>query len=282
MKERIDFVKMHGLGNDFVIIDSRKKKFLADSRVAKRIANRQQGIGCDQLIIIHDPDPIAQADCMISIYNSDGSEITACGNATRCVAALLMEEKGVNEVTIQTPSAREKPLHCYFASKRNITVNMGEPRFKSREFSFPEDTDVLHLKIGRENLQDPVAVNMGNPHCVFIVKDCEEIDLARLGPIFESHPYFPNRVNVGVVEIIDQENLKLRVWERGSGETLACGTGACAALTAAHKRGLIGRKVMVHARGGELFLDWKDENNIYLTGPVSKSFKGYFESSLIE
>lgn len=281
MQDKIDFVKMHGLGNDFVIIDGRKHNLTLNSDMAKRISHRQRGVGCDQIIVMRAPNPITPADCFIEIFNADGSQIGACGNATRCVAAILMGEKNKTEVVIQTPAMLDKPLHCYWATKKNVTVNMGEPRFKSREFAFPEGLDPIHLKINRDGLQDPVAVNMGNPHCVFIVDDCEAVELMRLGPVFEHHIYFPNRVNVGVAEIIDRQNIKLRVWERGAGETLACGTGACAAVVATYTRGLTDKKVTVYVRGGELFIDWKEDGSVYMTGPISPSFTGHFDWSLL-
>ncbi len=269
----IPFTKMHGLGNDFVVIDTRKAEGTGPLSLARmrRIADRRLGIGCDQVIILGIPRT-GNADAFMSMFNADGGEISACGNATRCVARLLMEETGRDTATIQT---RADLLLATRTVDGLITVDMGEPRQDWAEIPLAEPADTLSLNITFGPLSKPVAVSMGNPHAVFFVPHVDEIDLAELGPLIEHHPLFPERTNVEIVECLDQSRLRMRVWERGTGITSACGTGACAALVAAVRRGLIpGRQAEVVLDGGSLFIEVLENGRVMMTGPATKVATG--------
>ena len=269
----IPFTKMHGLGNDFVVIDTRKAEGTGPLSLARmrRIADRRLGIGCDQVIILGIPRT-GNADAFMSMFNADGGEISACGNATRCVARLLMEETGRDTATIQT---RADLLLATRTVDGLITGDMGEPRQDWAEIPLAEPADTLSLNITFGPLSKPVAVSMGNPHAVFFVPHVDEIDLAELGPLIEHHPLFPERTNVEIVECLDQSRLRMRVWERGTGITSACGTGACAALVAAVRRGLIpGRQAEVVLDGGSLFIEVLENGRVMMTGPATKVATG--------
>jgi diaminopimelate epimerase len=273
-----EFIKMHGLGNDFVVIDARKRPFNVTATAACALANRHTGVGFDQLIIVEPPtDP--SADAFMRIRNADGGEVSACGNATRCVARLLAEEGAANEITIETGAGllRARPAdrdtHYY-------TVDLGPARDGWREIPLAEDCDTDHLPLALGPLSDPVAVNVGNPHAVFFTDDADAVPLEELGPKLEHDALFPERANIGVAQIIDRGALRLRVWERGAGLTLACGTGACAAAVAAHRRGLTERQVQVRLDGGDLDIEWLDNGHVTMTGPASVSFSGAFDDAL--
>ncbi|MDH3792846.1 MAG: diaminopimelate epimerase, partial [Rhodospirillales bacterium] len=240
MQERA-FIKMHGLGNDFVVIDARREPFDLDDAQARTIADRRLGVGCDQLIVM-EPAASSTADVFMRIRNADGGEVEACGNATRCVAALLMAERGGERCTVET---RAGLLEAKPAGPDRIAVDMGEARLGWGDIPLAREMDTLHLGLSADGLSDPVAVNIGNPHAVFFVDDAEAVDLTGLGPRLEHDPLFPERANIGVAQVSGADRLRLRVWERGVGITRACGTGACAAAVAAHRRGLSGRKVEV-------------------------------------
>ena len=273
----IAFTKMHGLGNDFVVIDLRGHPLAIGEAAARAIADRHTGVGCDQLILIEKPARNG-ADAFMRIRNADGGEVGACGNATRCVAALLMAEGGRDSVRIETASGI---LEAEELDDGTVAVDMGVPRFEWRDIPLAEPQDTLHLDLAAGPLEDPVAVSMGNPHAVFFVADAEAVDLAALGPGLEHHRLFPERANIGVAQVVDRSTIRLRVWERGAGITLACGTGACAAAVAASRRGLCGRNVAIRLDGGRLDIEWRGDDHVLMTGPVAVSFTGAFDAGLI-
>ena len=263
---RVPFIKMHGLGNDFVVLDARTGGVPpVDTRLAAALADRHRGIGCDQLILI---EPSATADLRMRIFNADGSEVEACGNATRAVG-LLHGKPARIETLAGVLEARPDGA--------GIAVDMGRPRFGWDEIPLAWAMDTLHLPVGWEDLADPVAVNVGNPHVIFFVADCAAVDLARLGPLIETDPLFPERVNVNVATIESRTAIRLRVWERGAGLTLACGTGACATAIGAMRRGLVERTVTVTLPGGGLTITWTDEDRILMSGPATEAFRGSFD-----
>jgi diaminopimelate epimerase len=271
------FRKMHGLGNDFVVIDARHQELALDAAQARRIADRRAGVGCDQLILIEPArDPLA--DAFMRIRNPDGTEVEACGNATRCVASLLMAETGRDQVVIQTVAGL---LDAEASPGGRVAVDMGPARLDWREIPLAEAKDTLHLGISLGPLSDPVGVNMGNPHAVFFVPDAEAIDLAALGPPLERHALFPAKVNVEVVQVLSPTRLRMRVWERGAGITQACGSGACAAVVAAARRGIAERKATVMLDGGALEIEWLKDGHVLMTGPVATSFTGTLAPELL-
>lgn len=265
------FIKMHGLGNDFVILDLRGgTKAPAPEKIAA-LANRKTGIGCDQVILLL-PKKKPEIALFMAIYNQDGSEAEACGNATRCVASLVMKETGRDMTAIETVAGT---LQCWREPDGRITVDMGEPKFGWKEIPLAEERDTLNLKIGEGNVKDPVGVNVGNPHAVFFVKDVEKLDVAKIGPRFESDKLFPSKTNVEFVDVRSPKELRMRVWERNAGETHACGSGACATLVAAVRRGLADRKADIVLDGGTLSIDWSEKDNrVRMTGPASYVFDG--------
>lgn len=269
------FLKMHGLGNDFVIFDARRQPLRLDAPGVRAIADRRLGIGCDQVVVIEPPRESA-ADAFMVLFNADGSEVSACGNASRCVAWLLMRETGRAAVVLQTQAGL---LEAAAASDGWVTVDMGPARLDWQDVPLASARDTLHLGVFLEELHDPVGVGMGNPHCVFFVADAEAVDLARLGPSLEHHPLFPQRVNVEVAQVLSPERIRMRVWERGAGITMACGTGACATVVAAARRGLTGRAAAVVLDGGSLFIEWLPDNHVRMTGPVAVSFSGVLDDA---
>ena len=264
---RVPFRKMHGLGNDFVVIDGRATPLALSPARAAALADRHTGIGCDQLIVM---EPSAVADVKMRIFNPDGSEVGACGNASRAVGLLL---GGSNR--IETLGGL---IHAR-AADHGIAVDMGAPRFDWDAIPLAYAMDTLAMPVGWEDLQAPVAVNVGNPHAVFFVPDADAVDLGRLGPLIETDPLFPERVNVNVASLAGPDHLRLRVWERGAGLTRACGTGACATAVAAMRRKLTGRTVRVDLPGGTLAIDWPEGGTITMTGPAATSFEGTFEDA---
>jgi len=263
------FRKMHGLGNDFVIIDARGADDPMTPALARAIGDRRRGVGFDQLAIMLDDD---EADAGIVFWNSDGSTAGACGNASRCLGRILMEETGQDSAVIRTERGM---LGCRRVGDL-IEVNMGQPQLNWREIPLAEkmETKTLALPDG------PAAVGMGNPHCVFFVADVEATKVEKQGPLFEVHPLFPERTNVEFAQVIDRQTIRLRVWERGAGETLACGSGACAAAVAAHRRGLTEAKVDIHLNGGMLSVDWR-EDGVYMTGPTTMVHDGVFSADFL-
>jgi diaminopimelate epimerase len=273
----VSFIKMHGLGNDFVVIDARNHRLDIGEAAARRIADRHTGVGCDQVIVI-ETAANGGADAFMRIRNSDGGEVAACGNAARCVAELLMREKGVPRLTLAT---RAGLLAAERGAGGAVAVDMGPARTLWQDIPLARAMDTLHLPVALGPLADPVAVSMGNPHAVFFVPDAAAIDLAALGPTLERHELFPERANIGVAQILSPGRIRLRVWERGAGLTLACGTGACAALVAASRRGLASRKAELVLDGGALAVEWREDNHVVMSGPVATSFSGAFEEALI-
>lgn len=282
----LPFIKMHGLGNDFVIFDARKKPLKLSAAQAKAIADRRLGIGCDQVIVLegsrgkgrgtsHKPfdprsSPLAPTVFM-RIHNADGGEVSACGNATRCVAWLLMEETGKKSVAIETKAGI---IHCQRAGKNTVRADMGKPVFDWKKIPLARECDIDTLPILMNGLK-PSAVSMGNPHMVFAVPHADKIPLEKIGAKLEKHPLYPKRANVGFAEVITKSRIKLRVWERGAGATLACGTAACAAVVALNRRGLISNTVDVLLPGGTLEIEWdKKSGHVFMTGPVGVSFSG--------
>lgn len=267
----LPFIKMHGLKNDFVIVDRRVSKVSLTPAHMRLLCDRRAGVGCDQLVMLDSPHS-ADADLRVSFFNSDGTESGACGNATRCVAWLLMEERAVSEVRLESQGGL---LRAWRSGEGVISVLMPSPRFAASDIPLSRAVDSLHVPLSVEGLSDGVAVNVGNPHIVFFVEDVDAILLSNVGPRIEHDALFPERVNVEVVQKIGEAQLKMRVWERGSGETLACGTGACAAAVAAIQRGLVvGREVNVVLPGGELDVQWSEDDSLIMRGAVAEVFRG--------
>ena len=252
---------MHGLGNDFVIFDGRDAPLEMDGATARALADRRTGIGCDQLILL---EPSNEADVRMRIWNADGGEVEACGNAARCVALLLS-----GNAWIETAGG----IIAAAASDGEATIDMGSPRFGWDEIPLAWAMDTAAMPVGWEELKDPFAVNVGNPHVVFFVDDADSVDLARLGPMIERDPLFPERVNVNVASIEDGA-IRLRVWERGAGLTMACGTGACATAVAAISRKLVSSPVDVRLPGGSLRIGWAPGGTIAMRGPAAFVFEG--------
>jgi len=271
------FLKMHGLGNDFVVLDSRTTPLDLSLQRRRAIADRRLGVGCDQLIVLEPPTD-READVFMRIYNPDGGEAGACGNATRCVASVVMDERKTDEVTVQTISGL---LESQKAGDGMISVDMGPARLDWREIPVTGACDTNHLPVGAGPLQDPVGTGMGNPHATFFVDDLESIPLAELGPKLEHDPFFPQRANIGVAQVIAPGRMKLRVWERGAGLTLACGSGACAAVVAASRRGLVDRKACVLLQEGTLTIEWLRDGHVLMTGGIALAFKGELDRSLL-
>jgi diaminopimelate epimerase len=276
------FTKMHGLGNDFVVVDARRVPFTLDDATARRIADRRTGVGCDQLIVL-EPATDANADVFMRIRNADGGEVSACGNATRCVAARVLDEQGGAKVVVETAAGLLPAWDDGTADDgtRRIAVDMGAARTAWDEIPLSYEVDTLHLPIARGPLKDAVGVSMGNPHAVFFVDDAEAVDLATDGPELEHDPLFPERANISAAQVLDPATIRLRVWERGAGITQACGTGACATLVAAVRRGLTGRRATVRLDGGDLEIAWGDDNHVLMTGPVAESFTGTLNPGLL-
>ena len=266
----LPFIKMHGLGNDFVVFDAREQGLTLTPDQIAAIAHRRTGVGCDQLIVIS-PARSASADAWMSIFNADGSEVSACGNATRCVASVLMGQSGQKSVVIETKAGL---LDAELRDNGLVAVDMGPARLDWREIPLAHAVDTLHLGITAGPLADPVAVSMGNPHAVFFVDDADAVDLTAWGPGLEHHAMFPERANIEVAQIVGPDRIRMRVWERGTGITMACGTGACATLVAASRRGLTSRRADVCLDGGDLTIEWLPDDHVLMTGPVATVFHG--------
>jgi diaminopimelate epimerase len=273
---------MNGLGNDFVVLDARAKPLPIDEARARAIADRSSGIGCDQLIVL---EPSSLADVRMRIWNSAGDEVESCGNASRCIADILFRETGRPAVTIDTDGGL---LHCTQPADGLVTVDMGIPRFGWRDIPLSEEfRDTRHIELQVGPIDDPIlhspsVVNVGNPHCIFWVKDLSGLDLGRLGPMLEHHPLFPERANISLAQVISPDRLVLKVWERGAGLTRACGTAACAAAVAGARINLLTRKITVSLPGGELFIEWrKSDDHILMTGPFAYEFEGELPGHLL-
>ena len=260
----ICFLKMHGCGNDFVILDQRTHRFDIDPAQVAALADRHTGIGCDQLIIIQSAPLV---DGFMRIYNQDGSEAGACGNAARCVADILLRETGLRDATIRTVSG---DLTATRGNNGLVRVDMGPVRLDWTEIPLAGPMDTLRLDLPGA----PAAASMGNPHATVFVPDLDAAPVTTLGPMLEHDPMFPQRANIGFAQVVDPETIRLKVWERGAGLTRACGSGACATLVNAHRRGLTHRRAMVILDGGALEIEWRDDGNVLMTGPVATSFHG--------
>jgi diaminopimelate epimerase len=274
------FIKMHGLGNDFVVLDARDGKLNLSLAQARSIADRRTGVGCDQLIVL---EPSDNADVFMRIRNPDGGEAEACGNATRCVASQLMAETGGDRVVIETVAGL---LEASDAGHGLYSVDMGPANLDWQQIPLAREMDTLHvdIQVGPDSapvLADPVAVNMGNPHAVFFVDDVNAVDLPTVGPILEHHPMFPERANISVAQIISNDAIRMRVWERTAGVTRACGSAACAVLVAAARRGLTGRGAEVLLDGGTLKIAWREDGHVMMTGPVATSYVGTLSDELM-
>ncbi len=269
----IPFHKMHGLGNDFVVLDNRAGTLAVGAARAAALADRRTGIGCDQLILL---EPGTEgADVVMRIRNPDGSEAGACGNATRCIASLIAAEAGRDRVVVRT-IAGDLPAEALPGGLWR--VDMGPARLGWQEVPLAAEMDTLHLPLGRGVLMDPAACSMGNPHATFFVPDLDAVPLATLGPSLETDPLFPQRANIGVVQVLTPGHIRLAVWERGAGLTLACGSGACAALVNAARRGLTGRRATVSLPGGDLTIEWREaDGHVLMTGPVATAFTGMLD-----
>ncbi|MEQ1619279.1 MAG: diaminopimelate epimerase [Terricaulis sp.] len=264
------YFKMNGCGNDFVIIDARSRGALPLSPTqARAIADRSAGLGCDQVIAV---ERSIRGDAFMRIWNADGGEVDACGNAARCVAWLLLEEGGAASRRIETGAGL---LYAQRAGEHRISVDMGSPLLRWEEIPLARAMDTARLDFAAGGLEGPGAVSMGNPHVVFFVPEAESAPVTRLGPVVEEDPLFPERANIGFAEVQTLDRIKLRVWERGVGETMACGTGACAALVAAHRQGRCGRRVEVILNGGSLEIEWRaGDDRVLMTGPVELEHTG--------
>lgn len=266
----VPFMKMHGLGNDFVVVDARARGFDITPGLAMAIADRHFGVGFDQLAVIEDGD----ADAHLVFYNADGSTSAACGNATRCIARFLMEESGKTALTLSTARGT---LQARDAGGGLTAVNMGQPQLDWQSIPLAEAMDTLELPI--EGV--PVATGMGNPHCTFFVPDAEAIPLAEFGARYEHHPLYPQRTNVQVAQIVGPDHIRMRVWERGVGITQASGSSSCATAVAAARRGLTGRAVRIDLDGGTLHVDWRDDG-VWMTGPTMHVFSGRLTSAFMD
>jgi diaminopimelate epimerase len=270
-RQTIEFDKMHGLGNDFVVIDARDRESGLSASLITAISDRHCGVGFDQLAVI---ERSAEADAHLVFYNADGSTSAACGNATRCIARHLMDESGATELTLTTDRGT---LYAVDAGDGLTSVNMGHPQLNWDEIPLAHDMDTLELPIEGA----PTATGMGNPHCTFFVEDAEAIDLEAFGPGIEHHPLYPERTNVQVASLKGPNHLRMRIWERGVGPTLASGSSSCATAVAAARRGLTDRKVQIDLDGGTLWIDWRDDG-VWMTGASAHVFSGVFTSEWLE
>ncbi len=266
------FVKMHGLRNHFVITDAREAPYHPDEQEIVRFCDPQTGVGGDQLIVIEQArDP--GADVFMRILNVDGREVEACGNATRCVAWLLMEEQNSDEVVVETLAG---PLECKRAGSMQVSCAMGRVTMAWQDIPLAEERDTCHLDLSFGPLSDAVALAIGNPHVVFFVDDLDAVDIEAIAPQIQAHPLFPNQVNVGVAQMTSEDGMRLSVYERGAGLTTACGSGACVAAYAALARGLTDRKkISIELPAGAVDIEITDDAMAIMTGPVAYCFSGY-------
>lgn len=271
----LHFRKMNGLGNDFVVFDARKRSLAMDEAKARAIADRKTGIGCDQLIVL---EPSAKADVTMRIWNNEGGEVESCGNATRCIADILFEEKMASRATIDTKGGF---LVAEKGGERLVTVDMGAPRFDWQDIPLSEkfhDTRYIDLHVGPVDaplIDRPSVVNVGNPHCIFWVKDLDVVDLAKVGPMLENHPLFPRRANITLARIDARDHVVIKVWERGAGLTKACGTAACAVMAAGFRLKRLDAKATITLPGGDLFMAIREsDGHVIMTGPVEYEFEG--------
>ncbi|MCP0916898.1 diaminopimelate epimerase [Acinetobacter indicus] len=270
----LEFTKMHGLGNDFMVVDLISQRAYFDSLTIQRLADRHFGVGFDQLLVVEPPD-VPNADFKYRIFNADGSEVEQCGNGVRCFARFVHERQltSKTKIKVQTKAGIVEPE---LGQNGWVRVNMGQPKFLPQEIPFiaDEPDNLYDLMLANEEKLSIDVVNMGNPHAVTIVQDILTADVARLGPQIESHERFPQRVNAGFMQILDEQHARLRVFERGVGETLACGTGACAAAVSGMRRGLLASKVEIELAGGKLQIEWKEGDVVWMTGSTTNVYEG--------
>ncbi len=271
-KQSIKFKKMHGLGNDFLIVDGRMRSTAFDTNQIKLLGNRNLGIGFDQLVIINESSK-DEISAHLNFWNSDGSESLTCGNATRCVADLLMSEMNCDRLIISTNHAE---IECRKLNEHLISTNLGKPKILWQEIPLSTKCDTLSLPLK----DSPVATSMGNPHCTYFFKNIETISITKIGAETESHSLFPNKTNVQIAEIIDKSTIKTKVWERGCGVTMASGSSACAVAVAAHRLGLTNASVKIVLDGGVVHVEWKTEG-VWLTGPTTTVFSGEISENIL-
>jgi diaminopimelate epimerase len=266
------FMKMHGLGNDFVVIDARARSLEMTESLARALGDRHRGVGFDQLAVILRTDSVA--DAYLKFYNSDGSTAGACGNATRCIARLLMDETGDQTLSLETEHGI---LFAKDMGNQITSINMGHPDLDWQEIPLSQSSDTLELPIDGS----PTATGMGNPHCTFFVDDVDTIDLEVQGPVFEHHPLYPERTNVQFAQVVGTDHIRMRVWERGVGVTLASGSSSCATAVAAARRGLTGRTVRIDLDGGTLHIDWRNDG-VWMTGSTMHVFSGTLTQNFLD
>ena len=277
------FLKMNGLGNDFVVVDARFNAFPVTEAQARAIADRKSGIGCDQLIVM---EKSPRADVSMRIWNAEGGEVESCGNASRCIADLVMTETGKDTTTIITKGGF---LAARKAGDKLVTIDQGAPRFGWKDIPLSEafaDTRHIELQVGpidKPSIHSPSVVNVGNPHCIFWVDDLDVVDLGKVGPMIENHPLFPERTNVELAKVVARDHIILKVWERGAGLTRACGTAACAVMAAGHRIKIIDSKCRVTLPGGDLFMAVNEDNgHVLMTGPLSYDGEGVIPEALLQ
>jgi diaminopimelate epimerase len=266
----LDFTKMHGAGNDFILIDCRRSELTDIPVLARRLCHRRFGVGADQMLLLHDS---SSADFRMAIFNSDGSEVEMCGNGIRCFAKYIWDRglSSADVLAVETAAGIISPRKA----GDKVTVDMGQPVLEARRIPVDLDGRVTDYPLTVRDREFRITcVSMGNPHAVIFVDDVDGFDVGLYGPLIENHALFPNRTNVEFVQKVSTERLKMRVWERGAGETMACGTGACATAVASVIKGVTGRKVLVSLPGGELMIEWSDDDRVYLTGPAVEVFEG--------
>jgi diaminopimelate epimerase len=268
------FWKMHGLGNDFVVLDARNEPVYVTPELAARLCDRHTGIGCDQLLVLH-PPRTWRADVFLKIHDRTGKQLAVCANGTRCVASLILDARGVDRCVVETDRGL---ITAWAAGHGLISIDMNEIVFDWQAVALSKNVDTLFTPLGLEELPDPACANIGNSHATFFVDDPDAIDLRRLGPMIENHPLFAQSTNIGIASLAGPDRIRLSVWETGTGVTLACGSGACAAAVAAARRHLTGRRVEVMMQRGSLTVEWAANNHVLLTGPAETSFVGTFES----
>ncbi len=285
MATDIPFLKMNGLGNEFVVLDARKHSFTLSKTALLAIADKKTGIGYDQLIVLENTP---NADVFMRIYNADGSQVDACGNATRCIGALVMQELNSSKASVETNDGK-KFAKWAGADHKKVTVNMGQAKLNWQNIPLSEefhDTARIELEIGplgNPILHTPSAMNIGNPHVTFWAKKHpDEYDLAGFGPMIENHPLFPERVNVSLGQVLPDNKIILRTWERGVGITRACGTGACAAAVSAHRRGFTDNKVTVNVPAGDIIIEWTNSNNVLMTGDWTFDYEGILPAEVFK
>ncbi len=276
------FRKMNGLGNDFVVLDARQSALTITEDQARKIADRKLGIGCDQVIVM---EASAIADIRMRIWNAEGGEVPSCGNASRCIADLMFDELSATSATIETKGGF---LTAKKAGEHLVTIDQGLPKFAWRDIPLSEDfpdTRHIELQVGPIDaplIHSPSVVNVGNPHCIFWVHDLNVVDLARVGPMLENHPLFPERANISLAQVVARDHVLLKVWERGAGLTQACGTAACATMAAGYRIKIIDARCKITLPGGDLLMGVNDDNgHVMMTGPAALDFEGTLPEGLL-